>query len=85
MNGNVQQLDDKFTIRVTVYAEDTVNQCGKSFAGTLQEMFDLHEQVATTVRDCIVGAAVVSVSPTRRPAGSISYVRYLRGASYLSH
>jgi len=42
VNGNVQQLDGNFTIRVTVYAEDTVNQCGKIFNGTLQKMFDLH-------------------------------------------
>ena len=84
VNGNVQQLDDDFTIRVTVYAEDTANQCGKSFSGTLQEMFDLHEKVATTVRDCIVGTSTVTVSPTSQPSGSISYLRYLRGASYLA-
>jgi len=84
VNGNVQQLDGNFTIRVTVYAEDTVNQCGKIFNGTLQKMFDLHAEVATSVRNCIVGASAVTVSPTSRPAGSISYLRYLRGASYLS-
>lgn len=85
VNGNVQQLGDQFTVRVTVYAEDIANQCGKSFSGTLQEMFSLHEQVAMTVRDCIVGKSTAAALFGSRPSASLSYLRYLRGMSYLAH
>lgn len=84
VRGSVQQLDDQFTIRTIVHTEDPANQCGQSFSGTLQDMFSLHEQVATVVRDCIVGKTAGTVSPASKPAGSVSYLRYLRGKSYLA-
>ena len=83
VSGSVQQLDGQFTIRTTVYAEDPANQCGQSFRGTVQDMFGLHEQVATIVRDCIVGVTDEAVSLASKPAGSVSYLRYLRGQSLL--
>lgn len=84
VRGSVQQLNDRFTIRTTVYTEDPAYQCGQNFGGALQDMFSLHEQVATMVRNCIVGVAPGTVSPASRPSGSVSYLRYLRGKSYLA-
>lgn len=84
VSGSVQQLDGQFTIRTTVFAENPANQCGQSFSGTVQDMFSLHEQVATKVRDCIVGVTAETVSPASKPAGSVSYLRYLRGMSFLA-
>jgi DNA-binding winged helix-turn-helix (wHTH) protein/tetratricopeptide (TPR) repeat protein len=84
VSGSVQQLDDQFSIRTTVFAEDPANQCGQSFSGSVQDMFSLHEQVATKVRDCIVGVNEDTVSPASKPAGSVSYLRYLRGMSFLA-
>jgi DNA-binding winged helix-turn-helix (wHTH) protein/tetratricopeptide (TPR) repeat protein len=84
VSGSVQQLNGQFTIRTSVYAEDPANRCGQSFRGTTQDMFNLHEQVATAVRDCLVGATGETVSPASKPAGSVSYLRYLRGMSFLA-
>jgi tetratricopeptide (TPR) repeat protein len=84
VSGSVQQLDDQFSIRTTVFAEDPANQCGQSFSGSVQDMFSLHEQVATKVRDCIVGVNEERVSPASKPASSVSYLRYLRGMSFLA-
>ncbi len=84
VSGSVQELNGKFTIRTSVYAEDPAKRCGRSFGGNLQDMFSLHEQVATAVRDCLVGARAGTVSPASKPAGSVSYLRYLRGMSYLA-
>jgi len=84
VSGSVQQLNGQFTIRTTVFAEDPANQCGQSFSGTVQDMFSLHEQVATKVRDCIVGVTEDAISPASKPSGSVSYLRYLRGMSFLA-
>jgi tetratricopeptide (TPR) repeat protein len=84
VSGSVQQLDDQFSIRTTVFAEDPANQCGQNFSGTVQDMFGLHEQVATKVRDCIVGVNEEAISPASKPSGSVSYLRYLRGMSFLT-
>lgn len=84
VSGSVQELNGQFTIRTSVYAEDPANRCGQSFRGTAQDMFNLHEQVATVVRDCLVGASGEKVSPASKPAGSVSYLRYLRGMSLLA-
>ena len=84
VSGSVQELDGQFSIRTTVFAEDPANQCGQTFGGGVQDMFGLHEQVATKVRDCIVGVNEATVSPASKPAGSVSYLRYLRGMSFLA-
>ncbi len=84
VGGSVQELNGRFTIRTSVYAENPAKRCGRSFGGDLNDMFSLHEQVATAVRDCLVGASAETVSPPSKPAGSVSYLRYLRGMSYLA-
>jgi DNA-binding winged helix-turn-helix (wHTH) protein/TolB-like protein len=66
VSGSVQQLNGQFTIRTSVYAENPANRCGQSFRGTVQDMFNLHEQVATVVRDCLVGATASSEQTVRR-------------------
>lgn len=84
VSGSVQELDGQFTIRTAVYAENPAKRCGQSFTGTVRDMFSLHEQVATAVRNCLMGAGGGTVSPASKPAGSVSYLRYLRGMSYLA-
>ena len=84
VSGSVQELNGQLKITTSVYAEDPANSCGQSFQGTMQDMFSLHEQVATAIRDCLVGATGETISPASKPAGSVSYLRYLRGMSYLA-
>ena len=47
-------------------------------------MFSLHEQVATKVRDAIVGETGETVTASSKPSGSVSYLRYLLGQSFLA-
>lgn len=84
VSGSVQELNGEFTIRTSVHTADPANQCGRSFRGKVQDMFRLHEQAATAVRDCLLGARAEAVSPPSKPAGSVSYLRYLLGMSYLA-
>ena len=84
VRGSVQHLDGQ--VRITARIEDSndVNLWAGTFNGTVEEMFSLHEQVATKVRDAIVGETEGMVTASSKPSGSVSYLRYLLGQSFLA-
>ncbi len=84
VRGSVQHLDGQLRITARIEDSDDVNLWAGTFNGTVEEMFSLHEQVATKVRDAIVGESEGMVTASSKPSGSISYLRYLLGQSFLA-
>ncbi len=84
VRGSVQHLDGKVKITARIEDSDDVNLWAGTFNGTVEEMFSLHEQVATKVRDAIIGETEGMVTAFSKPSGSVSYLRYLLGQSFLA-
>ena len=84
VRGSVQHLDGQVKITARIEDSNDVNLWAGTFNGTVEEMFSLHEQVATKVRDAIVGETEGMVTASSKPSGSVSYLRYLLGQSFLA-
>jgi len=84
VRGSVQHLAGKVKITARIEDSDDVNLWAGTFNGTVEDMFSLHEQVATKVRDAIVGETGETVTASSKPSGSVSYLRYLLGQSFLA-
>ena len=84
VRGSVQHLAGQVKISARIEDSDDVNLWAGTFNGTVEDMFSLHEQVATKVRDAIVGETGQTVTASSKPSGSVSYLRYLLGQSFLA-
>jgi DNA-binding winged helix-turn-helix (wHTH) protein/TolB-like protein len=82
--GNVMQMGGQVKISARIDDRDSVVEWADSFTGTDEELFDLHEQVATAIRDKIRGEEDVSVTASSKPATSEAYDKYLLGQFYLA-
>jgi tetratricopeptide (TPR) repeat protein len=82
--GSVQVLDDRVRVTARIENSNDVNLWAGTFDGTVDELFILHEQVATKVRDAIVGKTEAGITAPSQPASSVAYLRYLLGQSFLA-
>lgn len=82
--GSVQQIDGDIRINARIDDRDSVVEWAGTFAGSDREKFDLHEEVATAIRDAIIGEQDESVSASSKPANSEAYDKYLLGHFYLA-
>jgi len=82
--GSVQQMSGQVKITARIDDRDNVVEWAGTFTGTDDEIFGLHEQVATAVRDAIRGAEKEKVTASSRPASSEAYDKYLLGQFYLA-
>jgi len=81
--GSVQQMNGQIKITARIEDKDSVVEWAGTFPGTDREVFDLHEQVATAIRDAIRGAGEESVTASSKPTSSEAYDKYLLGQFYL--
>lgn len=84
VGGSVQQMDGQVKISVRIEDRDSVVAWADTFTGTDREVFDLHEQVATAVRNAIRGEEEQTVTASSRPTNSEAYDKYLLGQFYLA-
>ena len=82
--GSVQQMDGEVKIIARIEDRDSVVEWADTFTGTDSQVFHLHEQVATSIRDEIRGEEEHSVSASSTPASSEAYGRFLLGQFYLA-
>lgn len=82
--GSVQQMSGQVKITARIDDRDNVVEWAGTFTGADDEIFGLHEQVATAVRDAIRGEAKEKVTASSRPASSEAYDKYLLGQFYLA-
>lgn len=82
--GSVQQMGGQIKITVRIDDRDNVVEWAGTFTGTNDKIFELHEQVATQVRDAIRGEAEESITASSRPSDSEAYDKYLLGQFYLA-
>jgi DNA-binding winged helix-turn-helix (wHTH) protein/TolB-like protein len=84
VRGSVQRFEGQLRITARIVDSDGVNRWAGTVDGTVDELFNLHEQVAIQVRDAIVGKSRDSFTAPNKPANSVAYLRYLLGQSFLS-
>jgi DNA-binding winged helix-turn-helix (wHTH) protein/TolB-like protein len=77
--GSVQQMDGQVKISVRIDDRDSVVAWADIFEGTDKDIFDLHEEVATAVRDEIRGEEEVTLRASSKPTSSEAYDQYLLG------
>lgn len=82
--GSIQQMDGEVKIIARIDDRDSVVEWAGTFTGTDDEIFELHEQVATKVRDAILGVEEESVTAASKPTSSEAYAKYLLGQFYLA-
>ena len=82
--GSVLQMNGQVKISARIDDRDSVVEWADTFTGTDKEIFALHEQVATAIRDEILGAEDASVTASSKPANSEAYDKYLLGQFYLA-
>ncbi len=82
--GSVQQMSGQVKIAARIDDRDNVVQWAGTFTGTDDEIFGLHEQVATAVRNAIHGVEEETVTASSRPENSEAYDKYLLGQFYLA-
>lgn len=81
--GSVQQMNGQIKITARIDDRESVVEWAGTFTGTDDEIFDLHEQVATAVRDRIRGKSAEAVTASSRPTNSEAYDKFLLGQYYL--
>jgi DNA-binding winged helix-turn-helix (wHTH) protein/TolB-like protein len=83
VRGSVQRYEGQLRITARIVDSDGVNRWAGTVDGTVDDLFNLHEQVAIQVRDAIVGKSRDSFTAPNKPTNSVAYLRYLRGQSFL--
>jgi len=84
VGGSFQQMDGQVKISVRIEDRESVVTWADIFEGTDKEIFALHEQVATAVRDEIRGEDEETVTASSRPTNSEAYDKYLLGQFHLA-
>ena len=84
VRGSVQQYEGQLRITARIVDSDGVNRWAGTVDGTVDDLFNLHEQVAIQVRDALVGKSKDSFTAPNKPANSVAYLRYLLGHSFLA-
>jgi DNA-binding winged helix-turn-helix (wHTH) protein/TolB-like protein len=82
--GSVQQMGGQIKITARIDDRNNLVEWARTFEGTDKQIFELHEEVATQLRDAIRGKAEESVIASSRPANSEAYGKYLLGQFYLA-
>ena len=82
--GSVQEMNGDIRINARIDDRDSVVEWAGTFAGLDSEKFALHEEVATAIRDAIIGEQDESVRASSKPANSEAYDKYLLGHFYLA-
>ncbi len=82
--GSVQQLSGQVKITARIDDRDNAVEWAGTFTGTDDQIFGLHEEVATAVRNAIRGEKEENVTASSRPANSEAYNKYLLGQFYLA-
>lgn len=81
---SVQRMNGQVRINARIDDRDSVVQWAGTFAGTDTEVFALHEQFVTAIRDEIHGKEEESVSAPSQPANPAAYDNFLLGQFYLA-
>ncbi len=84
VRGSVQRYEGQLRITARIVDSDGVNRWAGTVDGTVDDLFDLHEEVAIKVRDAIVGDSRETFTAPNKPTNSVAYLRYLRGHSFLA-
>lgn len=84
VRGSVQRYEGRLRITARIVDSDGVNRWAGTVDGTVDDLFDLHEQVAIQVRDAMVGKSRESLAAPGKPPNSVANLRYLLGYSYLA-
>jgi DNA-binding winged helix-turn-helix (wHTH) protein/TolB-like protein len=84
VRGSVQRYEGQLRITARIVDSDGVNRWAGTVDGTVDDLFNLHEQVAIQVRDAIVGNSRDSFTVPNKPTDSVAYLRFLLGQSFLA-
>jgi DNA-binding winged helix-turn-helix (wHTH) protein/TolB-like protein len=84
VRGSVQRYEGQLRITARIVDSDGVNRWAGTVDGTVDDLFNLHEQVAIQVRDAIVGKSSETITAPGKPPNSVANLRYLLGYSYLA-
>jgi DNA-binding winged helix-turn-helix (wHTH) protein/TolB-like protein len=82
--GSVQQMDGQIKIAARIDDRNNLVKWADTFPGSDAEIFELHEQVATAVRNAILGEDEKTVTASSRPSNAEAYDKYLLGQFYLA-
>jgi len=84
VRGSVQRYGGKLRITARIVDSDGVNLWAGTVDGPVEELFSLHEQVATRVRDAIIGETADTVTALSQSVSSAANLKYLEGYSFLA-
>lgn len=84
VRGSVQRYGGKLRITARIVDSDGVNLWAGTIDGPVGKLFSLHEQVATRVRDAIIGKTADTVIALSQSVSSDANLRYLEGYSFLA-
>jgi DNA-binding winged helix-turn-helix (wHTH) protein/TolB-like protein len=84
VRGSVQRYEGQLRITARIVDGDGLVRWAGTVDGTLDDLFNLHEQVAIKVRDAIVGETGETFTAPNKPTDSVANLRYLLGHSFLA-